>query len=484
MAQRPKPSVIQELYLYSFADAGTGTTLSHAQRKKYSKQIIPLIGPKRAFNFWGEDTYLGRINVVGNASIVNESYLKQLRHADSKSPLFAINFVADAWRDFIDKLDELLEKGLMSPDGPYSNLRAKKAFRSVTADYHRYMIDVVYPLFTEDYLGTFQGENKRIRGVDSFLKIFTNFVNEYTKSAGPITISGFVESAFCSSLNSGLVISTSEDDHNDDFAKSEKYMLDENFDLVSSVATYYGFGIDQNAPWRFVADLTSPAMKEYMMGVEIESFDLGNQNETDDCDNPLVPDDFPVIDPFGYSAIPGLEDIVRHAVGYNEYRESLAGVEDAETIFRTFYSTAHTEVWRTDMDIIKVYFLDFYNSLVNRQPNVSVLIPDDTGICLKSRVELINRQVMSYNKFKQNGVYGDKWNLKCYYLLRRIERKMKHSNRFVRENLKELMNVYNFVSGNTDRKYLMALKYLQQDILEPITASTLTLDTVGDINKV
>ena len=95
MAQRPKPSVIQELYLYSFADAGTGTTLSHAQRKKYSKQIIPLIGPKRAFNFWGEDTYLGRINVVGNASIVNESYLKQLRHADSKSPLFAINFVAD-----------------------------------------------------------------------------------------------------------------------------------------------------------------------------------------------------------------------------------------------------------------------------------------------------------------------------------------------------------------------------------------------------
>ena len=136
------------------------------------------------------------------------------------------------------------------------------------------------------------------------------------------------------------------------------------------------------------------------------------------------------------------------------------------------------------MDIIKVYFLDFYNSLVNRQPNVSVLIPDDTGICLKSRVELINRQVMSYNKFKQNGAYGDKWNLKCYYLLRRIERKMKHSNKFVKKNLKELINVYNFVSGNTDRKYLLALMYLQQDILEPITASSLTLDTVGDINRV
>ena len=484
MAQRPKPSALSEPYLYSFASTDSGAGTTHEERRKYSATILDLIGPKRSFDFWGQDTYLGRINVLGNASIVNESYLKPLRFADSDIPLFAINFVADAWRDFVDKLQELAEKGILDPDGPYANIRAKKAFRSVTSDYHGYMTEVVYPLFTEAYLGSFEQENKRIRGVDSFLKIFTNFVNEYTESSGPITISGFIESSFCSSLNSGLVISTSEDDHNNDFTKSEKYMLDENFDLVSSVATYYGFGIDQNAPWRFVADLSSPAMKEYMRGVEIESFDLGNQNDTDDCDNPLIPDDFPVIDPFGYSAIPGLEDIVRHAVGYNEYRESLAGVEDAETTFKVFYSTAHTEVWRTDMDIIKVYFLDFYNSLVNRQPNISVLIPDDTGICLKSRVELINRQVMSYNKFKQNGAYGDKWNLKCYYLLRRIERKMKHSNKFVKENLKELINVYNFVSGNTDRKYLLALKYLQQDILEPITASSLTLDTVGDINRV
>jgi|TARA_R110000744_G_scaffold21917_8_gene56331 hypothetical protein len=483
MAQKAKPSFSEEPYLYSFASNSTGAATSHLQRKKYLDQILRLVGPKRAFDFWGKDTYLGRINTVGNASIINESYLKPLRHTDSQSPLFVINFVADAWRDFVDKLKELLEKGILDPDGPYANLKAKKAFRSVTSEYHRYMIDIVYPLFTESYLGTFEAENKRIRDVDSFLKIFTNFVNEYTKVSGPITISGFVESAFCSPLNSGLVISTSEDDHNVDFTKSEKYMLDENFDLVSSVATYYGFGIDQNAPWRFVADLSSPAMKEYMMGVEIESFDLGNQNETDDCDNPLVPDDFPVIDPFGYSAIPGLEDIVRHAVGYNEYRESLAGVDDAETIFRTFYSTAHTGIWRTDMDIVKVYFLDFYNSLVNRQPNVSVLIPDETGVCLKSRIELVRRQAMSYDKFKQNGVYGDKWNLKCYYLLRRTERKMNHHSRLIKENLKELMNVYNFVSGNTDRKYILALKYLQQDILEPITASSLTLGTVGDINR-
>ena len=167
MAQKAK-----EPYLYSFASNSTGAATSHLQRKKYLDQILRLVGPKRAFDFWGKDTYLGRINTVGNASIINESYLKPLRHTDSQSPLFVINFVADAWRDFVDKLKELLEKGILDPDGPYANLKAKKAFRSVTSEYHRYMIDIVYPLFTESYLGTFEAENKRIRDVDSFLKIF------------------------------------------------------------------------------------------------------------------------------------------------------------------------------------------------------------------------------------------------------------------------------------------------------------------------
>ena len=483
MAQKQKPSIFEEPYLYSVASGDTGSEITHRSRKKYSDSVLRFIGPKRAFDFWGKDAYLGRINTVGNASIVNESYLKPLRYADAESPLFAINFVADAWRDFVEKLRELVSDGIMDPEGPYANLSAKKAFRSVTSEYHNYMIDVVYPLFTGAYLGSFEQENKRIRNIDSFLKIFTNFVNEYTESTGPITMSGFIESTFCSSLNSGLVISTSDDDHNDDFQKSQKYMLDENFDLVSSIASHYGFGIDQNAPWRFVADLTSPALKEYMVGVELEDFNI-DPSKTDDCDNPLISDRLPQIDPYGYSAIPALSDLIRHAVGYNEYRDTLADVEDAEVIFRTFYSTAHTEVWRTDMDIIKVYFLDFYNSLVGQQPSISVLVPDKTGICLKSRIELINRQTMSYDKFKQNGAYGDKWNLKCYYLLRRTERGMSHSSRIIKENLKELINIYNYVGGNTDRKYLLALKYLQQDILEPITASSLTLETVGDINRV
>ena len=51
------------------------------------------------------------------------------------------------------------------------------------------------------------------------------------------------------------------------------------------------------------------------------------------------------------------------------------------------------------------------------------------------------------------------------------------------EDLRDVMAIYDFVAGNTDRKYLLALKYLQGEILGPVTTRALTIDTVGDINK-
>tara|TARA_A100001515_G_scaffold144769_1_gene150002 strand:+ start:2477 stop:3928 length:1452 start_codon:yes stop_codon:yes gene_type:complete len=482
MAQPPKPSIVDQPYLFSVAKINSNAARAHEQRRKYVDSVLPLIGPQRSFNFWGKDSFFGKINSVGNATVVNEQYLKPLRHAAADETLYAINFVADAWRDLGDKVKELVEEGIMEPSGPYADISAKKAFRSITSGYHQYMTETVFPLFSNTYLGAFPSENQKILDVDSFLGVFTSFVEEYTKTTGPITVSGFVESFYCSPLNSGLVISISEDDHNDDFPKSQKYFLDANFDLISSLATQYGFGIDQNAPWRFVADLQSAVMKEYMVGVPLDDFNLNNENNLDDCDNPIIQGGFPSIDPYGFSQISGLEDVKRHAVGYNEYAD-LRNAQDANEIFTKFFATAHVECWRTDMDIVKVYFLDFYNALVNRQPIVSIYTPDKTGICLRARSELIRRQIITFEEFRANGSYGDKWNLKCYYLLRRTERKLKTHHRVVKKNFKDVIDVYNFIAGNTDKKYLLALKYLQEDVLGPVTTKALTIDTVGDINK-
>ena len=91
---------------------------------------------------------------------------------------------------------------------------------------------------------------------------------------------------------------------------------------------------------------------------------LDNENGLDDCDNPLVRGDFGNIDPFGFSQIAGLQDVKRHAVGYNEYSD-LRNVEDANRLFTRFFSTAHVECWRTDMDIVKVHSRYFRPSEVD-----------------------------------------------------------------------------------------------------------------------
>ncbi len=465
--------------LYSLASATTGLKRTHFQRKRYRDQIVGLIGPSRPFNFWGEDYFLGRVNHVGNACVVDEASLKQLRYADSSEALFAVNFVADAWRDLVEEIDSLVEDGVLHADSPYANLRAKKAFVSAPSAYHSYMIETVYPLF-EAYLRVFQTEEKGIVNLPSFLLKFTRYANLYVNNTGPMTFSSFVESGYCSPLTSGLVISTSEDDHNADFAKTDKYFFDNNFEAVQSIATQYGFGIDQNAPWRFVADLSSPAMKEYMVGVEIEDYPTV-LNDQDNCDVPFDTGS-PGGDPFGYSALPGYEDVLRHASGYLQYAD-LAEESNLEVIFGSVFQNAYRECWRVDMDFLKIYLFGFYNTFARVRPFVNVLTEVELESCFTAITVRLNRLTVDPDFASQNGNFGDKWNLKTYYLLKRLEKKMDHSIAKIRKNLRDVIQTYDFAPGNSDAKYALALQYLQEKIIGPTDARALTIDSVGDIKN-
>jgi hypothetical protein len=483
MAQN-KPSNVDSKSLYSYASNQTNSGRSHRQRKKYKDVVLPEFGIPLTFDFWGEDYYFGRISTVGNAARIDEEFLKPIRYSAAEEPLFLVNFAADAWRDFLDRIYTLKEDGILEPSGPYAELHAKKAFRSVVSGYHSYMVDDIYPIFSNIYLGLYPKKNKSILDPDSFLNSFADFfANFLVKDGGPITMSGFIESYRCSPLNSALVVDTSDDDHSNDFQKSRKYLLDENFSLVASIASEYGFAIDKNAPWRFVADIKSPAMREYMHGVPIENFPIDPLNDTDNCYIPIISQGDTPVEPYGYSEIEGLEDVIRHAPGYrayNSFRETSSGPE----VYKGLYSTAYVECWRTDMDIVRVYLHDFYNALVATQPTVTVDIIEKNKRCLKTRSELISRLPVEYLRFSQNGSHGDKWNLKSYYVLRRLEKNRKESKKLILKNLREVLNIYDQLPDRgDDLKYLGALRHLQEKVIGPTTAEALTIDTVGDILK-
>ena len=476
---KPTPEAFP--FLYSYASNDTSAAQTYRQRKKYNDVVLPAIGLPLSYDFWGEDFFYGRLSDEGNAATVNDAYLKPLRYTQATGPMFALNFVADAWRDFVEKLKEMKETGLLYPSGPYSDINAKKAFRSATSAYHTHLVNTIYPLLEGTYLKIYGNEKKKIRDIDSFLRVFTDFAKISIHSGAPMTLSGFVESPYCSPLNSGLVIDTSTDDHGGDLNKASTYLLDDNFPIVVAMASHYGFVLDKNAPWRFVADIKSPAMKEYMLGVDLLDLPPDNRGRLDDCDDPLERSRATAPDPYGYSALPGLTDVIRHAVGYPEY-EGMRAATSQEEMLKVLFSSAYNECWRTDMDVLRVYLLDFYNTMVAGQPTVSVYKPATGDKCDRSRVELITRHPEQFSQFLDGGSYGNKWNLKSYYLLRRLEKNRKSdTERSTKNNLKRAINIYDSSIGSGNMRYIMSLRFLQEKILGVITRRDLTLGTVGDI---
>ena len=106
MPQSNKPVLDNDPDSFSTADNNSNSTDVFVNRVKYRDEIFPDAAPFSYFNFWEEDRYYGRINSLGNAVVLREDRLKQLKYCDAPTPLFAFNFVADAWRDFVEKTRE------------------------------------------------------------------------------------------------------------------------------------------------------------------------------------------------------------------------------------------------------------------------------------------------------------------------------------------------------------------------------------------
>ena len=472
MAQPKKPDFTKNQFAYSYGNNTSPSNIVHEERFRYAEDIFPAVIETAFFDFWGRDRLFGRVNTTGNAVIVRESSLKQLKYASADSPLYALNFVADAWRDFAEKVKQDMERGRLFQSGPYYEMKAKKSWVSADSSYHDYMVDVMYPVFSDLFLGLQKDKAQQITGIDSYLRVFTDFSKISLKFGGPLTLSGFLESIYCSPLNSGLVIEISNSSHAVDFEKIQNFLYDDNFGPISDIATQYGFAIDKNAPWRFVADLRSPAMREYMIGIDMEDFDLP-LNGLDDCGEP-VNTDVNLPEPYGYSAIPGFTDVLRHAPGYPQYEEMRLDSKE-EVVYKKMFSSAFSEIWTLDMDILKFYLVDFYNAIVKAQPTICK--PRDRSNFLSNNGcaienftdELITRvQVDSALFDSKSGAYRDKWNLKAYYILRSAERGLQKSKLGVKKDIRKMINVYDYSPGNSDYKYLLSLRYMQEKFILPL----------------
>lgn len=130
-------------------------------------------------------------------------------------------------------------------------------------------------------------------------------------------------------------------------------------------------------------------MVEYMLGVPIDGIITGDNVEYE-CD-PLVGDVELPPRAYGFSEIPGFEDVIRHIAffpyrdaegniqleeGYKRYKtqvgdnwEPIFDRNKQSDTFSAMFETDYIETWSSDIDVFEQYLLYFYNFYVTAKPH-------------------------------------------------------------------------------------------------------------------
>jgi hypothetical protein len=485
--------------LYSYGANNLNSREIFFERLKYDTYVFPNYLADNFVSTWTTERYYGIVNNRGNSVYPNLRRLKSLRYSsDESSTNYALNFVADAWHDFAKKARELASQNVIFKNSPWAKPEVVKAWQPVQNAYDTYMREEIYPVFYDNFIYS-AGRNKKVKNINDFIKQFDEFMQDHMVRTGPVTLSGFIESVNAPMYSSGLVIEVASDEYDDDFTKAYKFG-DRNFSFIASIAAQYGFSIDKNIPWRLVADLRNPAMLEYMLGVPIEGFDIPDNVEYE-CE-PLIGDvELPPM-AYGYSQIPGLQNIRRNVAffvyeddqgnkfnepGYRRYKvyndpswEPIFDVRSQSKTFEALFGTDYEETWLEDMNLLQNYILFFYNYYVSLQPSVS----DQTQVQFDSscgpKTYTFTRQSLTPEQFA--AMFGDRWKLKTYYIIRDKERMRNITLKRRMYEIQRVMNNYNLgLSIDTETAYNRALKVLQEDFIGPADRGPLTLDRVGDI---
>lgn len=474
----------------SFASNEGDAELVFEERKKYVENIFPDGYISNMADTWGKDRFYGKINTQGNAIFPRSQYLKTLRYTKENQVFYALGFVADAWRDFTERLRGLTSSGILYKDSPWSAPEVYSACPTLYEIYNSYLASTVYPVFVEEFLSSATISN-RITGPNDFLQVFTEFLKGGILDIGPLTLSGFIEGMSTSPAISGLVIEIGNEAYDDDFEKFSTY-ADLNFNLVSKIASEYGFMIDRNIPFRLVADLSSAAMQEYMKGVPIVGVEGNNKNPLDQCRQAIQKNPRALPDAYGFSQISGLESVIRHINIYIDPSDNvvkpgyltLQGIRETDIMSQKIdivFSNLYRESWEKDIPVLRSYIFNMYNTFAQQNPFFTTRSSFGTKEC--NRVMVHYRELIGNNDDDYLGQFGDKWALKTFYISRSLERKLGYNPEQDKANLREIFNIYDFSLQGSENKYYQTLRIIYEKYIGPLQNKVLNLRQIKDIIK-
>lgn len=221
-----------------------------------------------AFDMFGaaENLTYGIVDADGDVVIPKAGALRPFSSAGAIGT--GVDFAVRAFDDLRDNFQSEggNRKGIKIEGTPYQGFNITRSYVDLNTSHSQILEDV--------YTG-FMAPDLRSGNKDDKIRSFHDFVNYFLYDFYPnimvpegimLSRSNFALSRKCSSLISGMIFEVSLYNHNLDYDKYQDFVASRKYDVVKDAAANFGFMIDRNAPWRFVANLNSPRMLKYVRG--------------------------------------------------------------------------------------------------------------------------------------------------------------------------------------------------------------------------
>jgi hypothetical protein len=306
----------------------------YLSRENFKNEIYPLFIDRfqgTLYDHFLEKPYFGKVDKDGNSIFPSEKFLKELDPKVSNF-LFVQDFVKDAFLE----MDTYFKRGIATrklkvQQSPYSSLLPRQTFSNSNKSYTDYLNK--FNLVLAEYLTTVYGK-KRITNFSDFVEAFLNFLKE---KPGLIvfTRTKFLLTNLCDKFSSGLSISLSTDQYDNDLNKLEVYVKDNNFPFFLESCRRHSFVVDKNAPWLLHFDFNSPASKKYL-----EKYSLTDENSVYE-----------------------------------------------KRFYKAFYG---------DITILKKFLIHAYMSYISNSPSINVVV--DVNDCLSPKIQTVAREAMDLKK--------------------------------------------------------------------------------------
>ena len=223
-------------------------------------------------DFSAEKILYGRVNRVFTPIVIpqNSKRLKRIQSKSvSSSDIKALNFVVDAFTDLQRQFDKCLNTNKIATDDPYlSSLKVYKGYIDPYDYYGKYLLN-----FTELLVDLPIFDKNKIVDFDYVTESLHQIISINGKNS-PFTFPAFIKNKKTPINISGLVIEIADLGSDNDNEKVNRFVNSRNWEFYVNTCKSYGFMIDENVPWRLVADIGSSVMLSYA-----KRYNLNSTNE-------------------------------------------------------------------------------------------------------------------------------------------------------------------------------------------------------------